>query len=159
MRPDRAVVDSVALVNDWTMKPTTGRPKYVTVLPAVVAPLIAVMLVAALPSVWTSAFGADAGGMAAATGKPRRIQPSWNVVGRFATLPEFSTFVPLNVITLASQQIEFVGVGGGGENVFGVVVVVSSRSQMFSVTSSHEPAVALKLRWNSFGALPVPTFT
>ena len=51
-----------------------------------------------------------------------------NVVGMFATFFEPSTLVLLNEITLVSQHIESVEVGGGGENVVWLIIVRSSRS-------------------------------
>ena len=61
-------------------------------------------------------------------GKPMFSQPFWNVVGMLATLTDPSTLLLLNVTTFASQQIELVCVGGGGEKSIGVLVVRSSRS-------------------------------
>src|SRR5689334_8253507 len=90
---------------------------------------------------------------------PSLSQPLTNDVLMFAVFFEPSTLLLLNVMMFTSQQIELVSVGGGGENVTGDHVVFSSRSKMFSVMSSHEPAVLLKFRWKSFGALPVPAFT
>src|SRR5678816_2558864 len=83
------------------------------------------------------------------TGKFIDTQPFSNVVVRFATFFDPNTLLLLNVMTFASQQIESLTVGGGGENEPGVFTVRSSRSYLTMLTSSHAP-VDLKLRWNSF---------
>src|SRR5207344_3188302 len=95
------------------------------------------------------AFGAVVTGA-----KPRFNQPFWNAVGMLVSFCEPSRWLLLNVSTFASQHSALVCEGGGGENDVGAVN--SSRSKMPSATSSHEPAVLLKLRWNSLGAVPVP---
>src|SRR5581483_1269262 len=101
--------------------PTTGRPTYVAGPAAPGAPPSGAIVVDPFGSVW---IGAET-----LSGKnPRSSQPCSNVVGMFATFAEPSTFELLNVITFASQQIEFVSVGGGGEKSSGVDVVFSSRS-------------------------------
>ena len=60
--------------------------------------------------------------------KPRRSQPFANVVLILDLLLDASRLLLLNVRMFASQQIELVSVGGGGEKVTGLEVVRSSRS-------------------------------
>src|SRR5512139_2880255 len=83
----------------------------------------------------------------------RPTQPDEKPVEMLVLFFEPKTFVLLNVTTLASQQIESVWVGGGGENEPGFWTVRSSRSYCVTMTSSHEPALPLKLRWNRRPAL------
>jgi hypothetical protein len=133
---------------------------YVTVACAVVEPPIAVTKFdepapVVLTNVWTPVVAP-----LMPVGNPTRSQPFWkDPVGTFATFTEPRRPLLLKVTTFASQHREFVRVGGGGEKLTGVLVVLYSRSKMLSETSSHAPAVVLKLRWNSFGALPVPGTT
>src|SRR6186997_2978913 len=141
--------------NDCTANPTTGRPKYVA------APVAdrnggdtvgSTSVVKSLPSVCTSP-PTDSGK------NPTSSHPFSKSVVMLEVFAEPSTFELLNVITFASQQSWFTPASGCGEKSSGVVVVCSSRSKMLSDTSSHAPAVLLKLRWNRREADPVPLAT
>ncbi len=112
---------SVPFENDWTAKPITGRPRYVLVSPVLTddtpcACDVAVLLI----SLWYE--------VAVEVVKPSRSQPSTKLVLMFDTFFDASRLLLLNVTMFASQQIDVVGVGDGGENVAGVEVVRSSRS-------------------------------
>src|SRR5262249_6902406 len=91
---------------EMTAKPMTGRPTYVTVLPAINWPP-PLMIVAALLMSWCTVGLAPA----IAVAKPMLSQPFWNVAGRvmFATFVEPSTLLFAKVATLAAQHR-----GGGG---------------------------------------------
>src|SRR5712691_4875061 len=110
---------SVPFENDWTAKPTTGRPRYVLVRPEELndAPNTCVVALE-LASLWYE--------VAVEVVKPSRSQPSTKLVLMFDTFFDASRLLLLNVTMFASQQIDVVGVGDGGENVAGVEVVRSS---------------------------------
>ena len=79
-------------------------------------------------------------------------QPFGKAVVRTALFDDSSTFVLLNVMTLASQQIASVPVGDGGENPGTLTTVCSSRLYCVSRMSSHAP-LARKLLSNSLVTL------
>src|SRR5690349_8426550 len=113
---------SVPFVNDWTAKPIVGRPLKVVAVVVVVVPVAVLNTVEPPPMSWWRPAG---------TVEPLKlkdIQPFWNVVGMFVRFFEPRTFVLLNVTTFASQQIESVCVGGGGETCVCETIVRSSRS-------------------------------
>src|SRR5712664_2410914 len=112
---------SVPFENDWTAKPTTGRPMYVLVRPVekLDAPNTSDVAVE-LASLWYE--------VAVEVAKPSRSQPLMKPVLMFDTFFDASRLLLLNVTMFASQQSDVVGVGDGGENVAGVEVVRSSRS-------------------------------
>src|SRR5438067_8535315 len=99
----------------------TGRPLYVAVTCALETPVDVLVRMVAPPMSWWTVPVIEDGKKFSDT------QPFVNVVARLSLLADSSTFVLLNVITLASQQIESTPVGGGGENVVCAWTVASSR--------------------------------
>ncbi len=88
----------------------TGKPLYVAEFCKVLVP-VAVLVRIVVPPI-----NVCTGGVMLAGKKFSETQPFWKVVVNVDLFADNRTLVLLNVITFASQQIESVPVGGGGEN-------------------------------------------